>query len=424
MKLTARLSAVKIVDHVLKGHATHSAEEFLASLNTQERAFALQLSQGTLSQLPFLTGIVRQLLQTRLKAKEQIVEAILLVGLYQLSHLRTPDHAAVHESVQLAKVLKKMWAVKLLNACLRRFIREQQALVAQLKPYEAAAHPGWLFAEIQSQWRDRSAEIIAANNRVGPLCLRVNRQKTDRPSYSKKLEKEGIKHGFGALSEDCIRLTNPTPVASLPGFQEGLVSVQDEAAQLASTLMDAQRATHVLDACAAPGGKSCHLKERYPHIDLTSRDIDIKRLGKVRENADRLGLSFTIEAAPDTPGDVKYDFILADAPCSGSGVIRRHPDIKALRTREDLMQFHEQQLKILRNLWMELKPGGQLLYVTCSIFDQENDDTIASFCNTEPSARSDVLQVNWGEATRFGRQLLPQVDGTDGLYYAKLSKAE
>lgn len=424
MKLTARLSAVKIVDHVLKGHATHSAEEFLAPLNTQERAFAVQLSQGTLSQLPFLQGIVRQLLQTRLKAKEQIVEAILLVGLYQLLHLRTPDHAAVHESVQLAKVLKKMWAVKLLNACLRRFIREQQALVAQLEPYEAAAHPEWLFAEIQSQWRNQCAEIIAANNHVGPLCLRVNRQKIDRLSYSKKLEQESIKHDCGTLSEDCIRLTNPTPVASLPGFQEGLVSVQDEAAQLASTLIDAQRVTIALDACAAPGGKSCHLKERYPHIDLTSRDIDTKRLIKVRENADRLGLSFTIEAAPDSPGSAKYDFILTDAPCSGSGVIRRHPDIKALRTREDLMQFHEQQVTILKNLWMELKPSGQLLYVTCSIFDQENDDTIAAFLSTEPSARSDVLQVNWGEATRFGRQLLPQIDGTDGLYYAKLSKAE
>ncbi len=424
MKLTARLSAVKIVDHVLKGHATHSAEEFLAPLNTQERAFAVQLSQGTLSQLPFLQGIVRQLLQTRLKAKEQVVEAILLVGLYQLSHLRTPDHAAVHESVQLAKVLKKMWAVKLLNACLRRFIREQQALVAQLEPYEAAAHPEWLFAEIQSQWRDQCAEIIAANNHVGPLCLRVNRQKIDRLSYSKKLEQESIKHDCGTLSEDCIRLTNPTPVASLPGFQEGLVSVQDEAAQLASTLIDAQRVTIALDACAAPGGKSCHLKERYPHIDLTSRDIDTKRLIKVRENADRLGLSFTIEAAPDSPGSAKYDFILTDAPCSGSGVIRRHPDIKALRTREDLMQFHEQQVTILKNLWMELKPSGQLLYVTCSIFDQENDNTIAAFLSTEPSARYDVLQVNWGEATRFGRQLLPQIDGTDGLYYAKLSKAE
>jgi len=423
MKLTARLSAVKIVDHVLHGHATHSAEEFLNPLNTQERAFALQLSQGTLSQLPFLKGIARQLLQSRLKTKEQIVEAILLVGLYQLSHLRTPDHAAVHESVQLAKVLKKMWAVKLLNACLRRYLREQKALLEQLRPHETAAHPEWLFAEVGAQWPVQANQIIGANNQIGPLCLRVNRQKIDRTSYAKILEQEGISHRFGALSEDCIRLASPMSVAGLPGFQDGMVSVQDEAAQLASNLLDTHDGAMVLDACAAPGGKSCHLKERHPDIELTARDIDPNRLAKVRENAERLGLTFNIDVAPIKPGPPKYDFILADAPCSGSGVIRRHPDIKTLRTREDLNQFHRQQVSILKGLWNELKPGGCLLYVTCSIFRQENDETIAAFQGLESSANSEALLVSWGEPTRFGRQLLPEIDGTDGLYYAKLSKA-
>jgi 16S rRNA (cytosine967-C5)-methyltransferase len=212
-------------------------------------------------------------------------------------------------------------------------------------------------------------------------------------------------------------------VAGLPGFQDGMVSVQDEAAQLASNLLDTHDGAMVLDACAAPGGKSCHLKERHPDIELTARDIDPNRLAKVRENAERLGLTFNIDVAPIKPGPPKYDFILADAPCSGSGVIRRHPDIKTLRTREDLNQFHRQQVSILKGLWNELKPGGCLLYVTCSIFRQENDETIAAFQGLESSANSEALLVSWGEPTRFGRQLLPEIDGTDGLYYAKLSKA-
>lgn len=422
--LGPRLAAVKIIAHTLAGGATHSAPS-LDHLSTQERAYAYQLTQGTLNAAPKLQGYLRQLLTTPLKAKETEVKAVILAGLYQLSAMRTPDHAAVNESVELAKKLKKTWSLKLVNACLRRFTRERERLENGLSESEQSAHPSWLFNIITDQWPEKANEILAANNQPGPLCLRVNEQAISRSAYAALLDEANLTYELSSLAESCIRLKQNITVHELPGFLDGWVSVQDEAAQLAASLLRIETGHKVLDACSAPGGKACHIAEQNPKIDLIAQDVSPERLLKVNDNKARLGLTFKIEETPtEALGQIPcFDRILADVPCSGTGVIRRHPDIKLLRQHSDLEQFHRQQLSILKFLWPQLSPGGELLYVTCSIVKQENDQTIDTFLEQTPSAEHEPIAADWGVQTSRGRQLLPSLDGADGLYFSRLKKS-
>ena len=421
---TARLSAVRAVSQVLVGHSIRVAD-FDQGLDPQQKAFAHQLAQGTINALPRLSGLSSQLLSKPIKPKEAEVHAILLTGLYQIASMRTPDHAAVNESVNLAKKLKKTWAIKLINGCLRRFIREQDQLITKLSPAAATAHSEWMYQMIHTQWPEHAADIIDANNHAGPMCLRVNQRRCSTEDYLQQLKAADIDGTRSTLSAECIRLTQATAAERLPGFNEGWVSIQDEAAQAAARLFDIKPGQTILDACSAPGGKTCHLAEIHPKALIFARDISSERLLKVQESVARLDLEVKIQELSQTQNTERecFDHILADVPCSGSGVVRRHPDIKTLRLETDLAQFHKQQLNILKDLWPKLKTGGTLLYVTCSIFEQENDQTIRHFLQQETQASVQQLNEPWGYATEFGRQLLPHKEGSDGLFFCRLQKA-
>ena len=420
----ARLSSVRAVSQVLTGHAIR-VSDFDQGLDPQQKAFAHQLAQGTINALPRLNGLLNQLLSKPIKSKEAEVHAILLTGLYQIEYMRTPDHAAVNESVNLAKKLKKTWAIKLINGCLRGFIREQDKLRANLSAAAAAGHSEWMHQMIYAEWPIQATDIITANNHAGPMCLRVNRQCCSTDEYMQKLAAVGIDGSVSKLAPECIRLNQACAVEKLPGFREGWVSVQDEAAQIAAHLLAIESGHRILDACSAPGGKTCHLAELYPDSFVIARDINSERLLKVRENILRLNLNVDIQELSQTQDGERecFNHILADVPCSGSGVIRRHPDIKTLRLESDLAQFHVQQLQILKELWPKLKSGGTLLYVTCSIFEQENDHTIRRFLDQQDQTGIQTIDKPWGFATEFGRQLIPHQNGSDGLYFCLLQKA-
>lgn len=420
----ARFSAVRAVSQVLIGHSIR-VSDYGQGLDQQQKAFAHQLAQGTINALPRLNGLLSQLLSKPIKAKEAEVHAILLTGLYQIEYLRTPDHAAVNESVNLAKKLKKTWAIKLINGCLRRFIREQDKLRQNLSTASTASHSEWMYQMIAEQWPEHAAKIIEANNHAGPMCLRVNRSLLSTDEYLKKLTAADVSGTRSQQAPECIRLDQACAVEKLPGFNEGWISVQDEAAQLAAPLLAIQPGQRILDACSAPGGKACHLAESYPNSFVIARDVSSERLLMVKQSISRLGLKVDIQELSEAQRSERecFDHILADVPCSGSGVVRRHPDIKTLRLQSDLAQFQRQQLNILQDLWPKLKIGGTLLYVTCSIFEQENDQTVRRFLKQEKQASVDTIRNSWGYATEFGRQLIPKREGSDGLFFCRLQKA-
>lgn len=420
----ARFSAVRAVSQVLIGHSIR-VSDYGQGLDQQQKAFAHQLAQGTINALPRLNGLLSQLLSKPIKAKEAEVHAILLTGLYQIEYLRTPDHAAVNESVNLAKKLKKTWAIKLINGCLRRFIREQDKLRQNLSTASTASHSEWMYQMIAEQWPEHAAKIIEANNHAGPMCLRVNQSLLSTDEYLKKLTAADVSGTRSQQAPECIRLDQACAVEKLPGFNEGWISVQDEAAQLAAPLLAIQPGQRILDACSAPGGKACHLAESYPNSFVIARDVSSERLLMVKQSISRLGLKVDIQELSEAQRSERecFDHILADVPCSGSGVVRRHPDIKTLRLQSDLAQFQRQQLNILQDLWPKLKIGGTLLYVTCSIFEQENDQTVRRFLKQEKQASVDTICSSWGYATEFGRQLIPKREGSDGLFFCRLQKA-
>ncbi|MDG0980526.1 MAG: 16S rRNA (cytosine(967)-C(5))-methyltransferase RsmB [Halieaceae bacterium] len=420
----ARFSAVRAVSQVLIGHSIR-VSDYGQGLDQQQKAFAHQLAQGTINALPRLNGLLSQLLSKPIKAKEAEVHAILLTGLYQIEYLRTPDHAAVNESVNLAKKLKKTWAIKLINGCLRRFIREQDKLRQNLSTASTASHSEWMYQMIAEQWPEHAAKIIDANNHAGPMCLRVNQSLLSTDEYLKKLTAADVSGTRSQQAPECIRLDQACAVEKLPGFNEGWISVQDEAAQLAAPLLAIQPGQRILDACSAPGGKACHLAESYPNSFVIARDVSSERLLMVKQSISRLGLKVDIQELSEAQRSERecFDHILADVPCSGSGVVRRHPDIKTLRLQSDLAQFQRQQLNILQDLWPKLKIGGTLLYVTCSIFEQENDQTVRRFLKQEKQASVDTICSSWGYATEFGRQLIPKREGSDGLFFCRLQKA-
>lgn len=400
----------------------------LARVAPQDHSLMRQLCYGTLRQYHRLDGILRQLLERPLKRRDGDIRALLLVGLHQLLDLRTPDHAAISATVEAARALGKPWATRLVNGVLRRCLREREALEQALAEHEKLAHPAWLLDSLRTAWPQHWQELVAANNHNPPMCLRVNRRRTTRDAYRDTLSAAGIEALPCPLGADGLRLGRAVDVAELPGFAEGLVSVQDEAAQLAAVLLSPAPGERLLDACAAPGGKACHLLELQPELaELVAMDNDTGRLARVRENLDRLGLQATVlqgDAGNPPPelGPGSFDGILADAPCSGTGVIRRHPDIKVLRRASDIPAFTEQQLGILRGLWPLLRPGGRLLYVTCSVLPAENADCIARFLEETADARLVGPDADWGLDAGPGRQLLSRSDGPDGLYFAVMTR--
>lgn len=427
----ARTAAVRVLTEVLEqGHSLSAVlPRILAGTAATEQGLAQELCYGSLRWLPRLQAVAARLLDRPLRPRDLDVHALLLVGLYQLLYLNIAPHAAVSSTVETAATLGKEWAKGLLNAALRRLLRERDALLAAVDRDETAAlaHPAWLLHELRAAWPDQWPAIIAANNTRPPLTLRINALHGSRAHYQTRLTQAGIAAEAAPYASSALTLTTPVAVEKLPGFTAGDVSVQDAAAQLAAGLLDLQPGQRVLDACAAPGGKTGHILESCVDLSLVALDSAPERLRRVAENLARLGLTAELVSGdagtPDEWWDGQpFDRILLDAPCSGSGVIRRHPDIKTLRRPDDIAALAAEQHRLLHALWPLLKPGGMLVYATCSILPAENGRQVATFLQTQLDAREDVIDVGWGHAVEAGRQILPGENGMDGFYYACLCK--
>ncbi|MDM3884123.1 16S rRNA (cytosine(967)-C(5))-methyltransferase RsmB [Pseudomonas sp. BCRC 81390] len=430
--MNPRLAAARALAAVLSGKASlnSSLPAQLDKVDERDRGLTQDLAFGTARWQPRLDLLAAQLLQKPFKAADADVQALLLVGLYQLFYTRIPAHAAIGETVGCADKLKKPWAKGLLNAVLRRAQREGEELLAGMErdPVVRTAHPRWLQKSLKAFWPEQWEAICAANNAHPPMILRVNRRHHSRDAYLALLAEAGVGASACQYSRDGIVLAEACDVRGLPGFAEGWVSVQDEAAQLSADLLELAPGQRVLDACCAPGGKTCHLLEAEAGLaQVVAIDLEAKRLSRVRENLDRLQLDAELIAcdARNTASwwDGKpFQRILLDAPCSATGVIRRHPDIKLTRQAEDIPALATLQGELLDALWPTLEVGGMLLYATCSSLPTENTDVIDAFLARTPGARELDLATTAGLRQPHGRQLLAQEGGHDGFYYAKLIK--
>ena len=427
-------AAEAINDVVSKGRsldvALAAAESRVA---TDDRSLLRMLCFGTLRHHWRLQEWIDDLLDRPLKKRDSVINALIAVGLFQLTDTRIPDHAAVSQTVEAARVLRRPKHVGLLNAIFRRFGREATA-DAEPKSDEARHdHPRWLIDATRQDWPDDWQAILAANNDRAPMWLRVNQQQAGAGAYAEELRSGGIDVTAMAGMTQALKLAQAMPVTELPGFAEGRVSVQDAAAQIAAPWLLAGGGERILDACAAPGGKSGHLLEcGGPKMALTSVDRDPQRLENVSGNLDRLGLIATVlvgdASNPCEWWDGQpFDGILLDAPCSASGVIRRHPDIKLLRRKTDIAELSRLQGAMLTALWSLLKPGGRLLYVTCSVLAAENDAVVGRFLEATADARENDMLPNNNirdvmRRRARGYQVLPGTAGLDGFYFACLEK--
>ena len=437
-KSGARLRAVAAeVVHAVAGRG-RSLDTALAEhddgVAAADRPLLRLLCYGTLRHYWRLEDQINVLLERPLKRRDHIIHALLAVGLYQLADTRIPDHAAVAETVEAARQLRRPRHAGLVNAVLRRAVRDR---IHEHEPSTRVArydHPEWLLDMLGRDWPEDWRDIVAANNRRAPMWLRANVRHGSAEDYLGRLEVEGIRGELLPAVPQAVKLVDPVPVDKLPGFRDGHVSVQDAAAQVAARwLLDGVEG-RVLDACAAPGGKSGHLLELgRDRIELTCIDSDAARLESVAENLARLKFDATLIAADASKpsrwwNGEAFDAILVDAPCSASGVIRRHPDVKLLRRASDVAALASLQRDMLEALWPLLEPGGRLLYVTCSVLAAENDAIVAAFMDQ----RGDVLEgqvlqdYNIRDLMRdkaCGHQILPGTADMDGFYYASLVKA-
>lgn len=429
---SVRAIAARVITQILRNQGSLSS--LLPSVSQQvsesDRPLLQELCFGTCRYYPQLQAYTEYLLDKPLRAKDNDVQALLLLGSYQLLHTRIPDHAAIGETVEVTRHIKKPWATKLVNGVLRQLQRD----IAKINDFfiENRAfqsnHPAWLEGMLRKNWQSQFESIIAANNEHPPFSLRLNIRKQARNAYLLQLADLNIAASPTPFSPYGITLKQPCDPRKLPGFAEGWVSVQDEAAQLSADLLQLSPNMRVLDACAAPGGKTGHLLELEPSLKVTALDVEERRLQRVRENLARLNVFADIRCGDGTrPQDwwdgELFDRILLDAPCSATGIIRRHPDIKVLRTPEELDKLGELQQQLLDKLWPLLKPGGILLYATCSIMPKENTRVIEAFVARQKDTSCDQLDADWGLAQPCGSQLLPQLDGHDGFYYARLHKS-
>lgn len=394
----------------------------------RDQGFVQECAYGVLRHYYALRRRLGSLLAKPLKKRDAEIEALLLSGLYQLFELGAPPHAVVDASANACRELDRAWATALVNAILRASLRQTGAGASKDDLEARWNHPRWLVEAITAAYPQHGAAILSANLARPPFSLRVNRRRAAREAYLRELGAAGIAARILPECADGILIETPLPVASLPGFAAGLVSVQDGAAQLAAPLLDARPGQRVLDACAAPGGKAMHLLETVNDLALTALDIDPARLARIHDNARRLRLDCRVLAGDATTPDAwwdgqVYDRILLDAPCSATGVIRRHPDIKLHRRPTDIPPLAARQGAILDALWPLLREGGKLLYATCSILPQENDAVIDAALARHPDAAVETLRVDCGIATRHGRQLLPGEHDMDGFYYCLIGKS-
>lgn len=468
-KITARTATVKVLLRLLQQKGSLASElTLLNDLEEQDKRFAQELCYGVCRWYFYLNSTLKQLVPKPLKEKDEDIRCLLLLGMYQLQFTRVAPHAAINETVNAALYFRKEWAKKFINGVLRSFQRFQQELSQESGPEpqqepqtaeasqsvvnnnvligkkdEQLSHPRWLQKAILRAWPEQADDIFVANNQHPPFTLRIHQQHNTRTEYAQALQamtvaeddkteegshEQSLSFKETPFSEVGITLDKACDVTQLPGFSQGHVSVQDEAAQLSASLLQLEPQQHVLDACCAPGGKTCHIAEMQPNLaSLTAIDLEERRLVRVRENLARLSIKANVICGDGTQPDTwwnqqLFDRILLDAPCSATGVIRRHPDIKLLRTRQAVEDLAQLQLQLLNALWPLLADGGILLYATCSVLPQENTQLIEQFINSREDVEHSVIDASWGIEQPYGRQLLPQIQGHDGFYYARLIK--
>ena len=428
----ARAIAARILVRVMRGRLLDRAlEDELPAAPPGQASLIQEMAYGALRFAPKLQLLSTRLLKRPLRARDADVAALLWVGLYQLIHMHIQEYAAVSCSVEAAAWLDKPWAKELINACLRRFLREKSALLAETaaNPEARYSHPLWLLEELEQAWPTHWRAIVEANNERPPLSLRVNLLQGTREQYLQRLRATGLDATPLPHSDSGVVVQEPVPVSALPGFAEGAVSVQDGAAQLAASLLDMQPGQSVLDACAAPGGKLCHLLERAPESTrVVALDKEAARLPLIQQNLRRLGLSAEVVLGDARePGGWwdgrSFDRMLLDVPCSATGVIRRHPDIKLHRTPTELGRLRHLQAAILQGLWPLLRSGGKLLYLTCSVLPGENERQLQAFLAEHGDASVVPLPLPFALARRPGLQILPGEQGMDGFYYGCLRKS-
>lgn len=417
----AQLLAAQAIGQVLAGRNLNQTLEAIwrkhPQLTAQQRSITQDLSYGALRHLGQLQALLSALIERPLI--DDGVRCLLLAALYQLEYGKTSQYAVVDHAVSAAGHFGKPWAKGLVNAVLRNFLRRRETLLSNLAEDESAAYsyPQWWITKLKLQYPDNWQAILRAGNQHPPLTLRINRRQTSLADFLQTLVEAGIE--ARPMGDSGIILTQPLPVEKVPGFAQGLVSVQDYGAQLAAPLLDMHDGMRILDACCAPGGKTGHVLE-LSEVTMLAVDSDADRLDRTRSNLDRLGLKAALlqgdAANPAVWWDgIAFDRILADVPCSASGIVRRHVDIKWLRRESDIIKFATKQATILRALWHLLANGGKLLYVTCSVFAEENQRQIDTFLNEQDNVRQLPL------AGLCGSQLLP-CEEHDGFFYALLEK--
>ncbi|KUJ74368.1 sun protein [Thiomicrospira sp. XS5] len=435
MAVNSRYIALKICLTVIEqGRSLSQAlAEGLAQFDDRrERAFAQNLVFGTLRWQERLEAIRSHLLKKPLKAKDEDVNQLILLGLYQILYMDTPEHAAVSETVNLTKSLKKPWARGLVNGVLRSFLREKDAICTEVdkKPAYRFAHPQWFTKAMRKAYPEHWEQILAANNEPAPLTLRVNPRVQTREAFLADLTDNEMDASAHPKAPYGVVLTQSQDVTRLPSYDDGGFSVQDAAAQQAGTLLAPQAGEHILDACAAPGGKTTHLLELSDdQANVFALEKEPERMERLSENLFRLDLHADLDVGDAAqPNDwwngAAFDKILLDAPCSATGIIRRHPDIKWHRTPEDIDALVATQAAILKALWPLLKPGGRLLYATCSVLPDENRNQMEAFLQATDDAREIPIEADWGLTMKGapGRQILPGLDGMDGFYYCLIEK--
>ncbi len=399
------------------------------NIDPRDAALLQEMCYGSLRWYHRINKIVAELLEKPLQPSENIVYALLIIGIYQLLYLRIPEYAAISETVNAIRELDKPYAAPLINGVLRNFLRNKDNILQTLENTQYS-HPAWFIKALQKSWPEYWQEILIANNARPPMSIRININKISREKYLQLLTEQNIAAHLDNHTKTGVTLEKPVDVNNLPNFKEGFIYIQDTASQLAAELLEIAPNQRILDACAAPGGKLTHILESESNLqEIVALELDAKRMEKIQENLARLGLEKNVklicgDASNPTEwwDGKKFDRILLDAPCSATGVIRRHPDIKILRTKDDIAALQKQQLQILESLWSLLKVNGMLLYATCSIFSEENANVVEQFLDKNKNAQEKLITENWGVPTKFGRQIITGRENMDGFYYAKLIK--
>jgi len=424
-----RARAAEIVHEVADGGAALDAvlDDAAARFDRDDRALLKELCFGSLRWYWRSRGVVERLVERPLRRRDRVIASLMYVGVYQLDQLRLPPHAAIHATVGACAALGRPGYKGLVNGVLRNFQRRRDALLEALPASARDAHPDWLWQAIAAQWPDQLAGIVEAGNSRPPMVLRINTRRLSVADYIQALRAAGLDGRPVAHAPAAVVLDKPVGVDRLPGFAEGRVSVQDTSAQLLAQLVDPAPGGRILDACAAPGGKLTHLLEAFPGNPVLAVESDPERARLIDGNLARLGLEAEVVVAdaaePESwwDGD-RFALVVLDAPCSGTGVVRRHPDIKVLRRAGDLDRFAAAQARLLDRLWPLVEPGGLLAYITCSIMAGENQKQIESFLQRTPDGRPEPVRLAVGLALSHGRQVLPETGGGDGFFYALVRK--